>query len=371
MSKTRVAIIFGGRSSEHAISCATAAGVLSSIDRTRYEVVPIGIARDGSWLLVADDPEPLRLNGTVLPEVSAGSGDRVVVPFGPERGQVITMPSAQVPRELANVDVILPLLHGPFGEDGTLQGMLELADLPYVGSGVLASAAGMDKHVMKVLLAGAGLRVGPYVTITRNEWERDRALSLDAIASLGEVVFVKPARAGSSVGISRVVLADGEHALIAAIEEARTHDPKVVVEAAIHGREIEIAVLQGRGSSAPRTTAPGEIVVGGDHEFYDFEAKYTDTSSTSLQVPADLPPDLAAAARELAADAFDALGCEGLARVDLFLSGTEFFVNEVNTMPGFTQFSMFPMLWQNEGMAYGELIDELIQLALARPVGLR
>ena len=212
MSKTRVAIIFGGRSSEHAISCATAAGVLAAIDRDRYDVLPIGIARDGSWLLVADDPEPLRLNGTVLPEVSAGSGERVVVPFGPDRGQVITLPSAQVPRELANVDVILPLLHGPFGEAGTLQGMLELADVPYVGSGVLASAAGMDKHVMKVLLAGAGLRVGPYVVITRTEWERDRALSLDAIAALGDVVFVKPARAGSSVGISRVVLADGEQA---------------------------------------------------------------------------------------------------------------------------------------------------------------
>ncbi|WP_234417719.1 D-alanine--D-alanine ligase family protein [Miniimonas sp. S16] len=370
MTRIRVAIIFGGRSSEHAISCSTAAGVLSAIDRSRFDVVPIGIARDGSWLLLPDDPEPLRLDGARLPEVRAGHPE-VVLPFGPRTGRVLVSPASEGARVLNGVDVVLPLLHGPFGEDGTLQGLLELLGLPYVGSGVLASAAGMDKHAMKVLLAGAGLPVGPYTVITRAGWERDRALCLDPIPLLGDVVFVKPSRAGSSMGVSRVVLADGEDALVAAIEDARRHDPKVLVEAAIDGREIEVAVLQGRGTDRPRTTAPGEIVVGGDRAFYDFEAKYIDTSSTSLRIPAVVSDEDEAAARALAADAFDALGCEGLARVDLFLTGSGPIVNEVNTMPGFTPFSMFPQLWQHEGLTYPELITELLELALERPVGLR
>lgn len=368
-----MAIIFGGRSSEHAISCATAAGVLTAIDRERFDVVPIGIARDGSWLLLPDDPAPLRLEGTRLPEISADEHPAVVLPFGAERGRVLVAPATGAARVLEGVDVVLPLLHGPFGEDGTLQGLLELTDLPYVGSGVLASAAGMDKHVMKVLLAGAGVPVGPYTVIPRTSWERDRAAALDAVAALADVVFVKPARAGSSMGITRVVRSadDGDDALVTAIEEARRHDPKVIVESAIDGREIEVAVLGGRGLDAPRTTAPGEIVVGGDHAFYDFEAKYTGTDTTSLEVPASLPPDVADDARAMAAQAFEALGCEGLARVDLFFTGTGLVVNEVNTMPGFTPFSMFPSLWANEGLAYPELITELIELALERPTGLR
>ncbi|GMA30836.1 D-alanine--D-alanine ligase [Litorihabitans aurantiacus] len=308
-----MAIIFGGRSSEHAISCATAAGVLSAVDRTRFDVVPIGIARDGSWLLLPDDPEPLRIEGTRLPEVTAADHPAIAWAFGADRGRVLVAPASQAARVLEGVDVVLPLLHGPFGEDGTLQGLLELTDLPYVGSGVLASAAGMDKHAMKVLLAGAGVPVGPYTVITRTAWERDRAAALDAVAALSDVVFVKPARAGSSMGITRVVRSapGGDDALVAAIEEARRHDPKVVVESAVEGREIEVAVLGGRGLDAPRTTAPGEIVVGGEHAFYDFEAKYTGTETTSLEVPASLPEDVADAARALAAEAFEALGCEG------------------------------------------------------------
>ncbi|PWD49401.1 D-alanine--D-alanine ligase A [Serinibacter arcticus] len=366
-----MAIIFGGRSSEHAISCATAAGVLSAIDRQRFDVVPIGIARDGSWLLLPDDPAPLRIEGTRLPEVVVGEHPAVVIPFGAERGRMLVAPATEAARVLGGVDVVMPLLHGPFGEDGTLQGLLELADLPYVGSGVLASAAGMDKQVMKVQLAGSGIPVGPYTLITRTAWERDRAVCLDAVASLSDVVFVKPARAGSSMGITRVVRSQGVDALVAAIEEARRHDPKVIVESAIDGREIEVAVLQGRGLNPPRTTTPGEIVVGGDHDFYDFEAKYTGTETTQLDVPASVPAEVADAARVMAAEAFEALGCEGLARVDLFYTGTGLVVNEVNTMPGFTPFSMFPSLWQHEGLAYPELITELIELALERPVGLR
>lgn len=345
--------------------------MLASIDRERFDVVPIGIARDGSWVLVPDDPEPLRLDGTRLPEVTAASGEVVVLPFGPDAGRVVVVPAGQPPRILTQVDVVLPLLHGPFGEDGTLQGMLELAGVPYVGSGVLASAAAMDKHVMKVLLAGAGLPVGPYTVVSRLGWERDRAANLDSIAALGQVVFVKPARAGSSMGIARVTKEAGEKAMIEAIEDARTFDPKVVVEGAIAGREIEVAVLGGRGTNPPRTSLPGEIVVGGEHAFYDFEAKYTQTETTSLKIPAELPPDVVASVRAMAADAFVALECEGLARVDFFLTNYGLVINEVNTMPGFTPYSMFPQLWRNAGMEYSELISELIELALERPVGLR
>ncbi|OJX94764.1 D-alanine--D-alanine ligase [Salana multivorans] len=366
-----MAIIFGGRSSEHAISCATAAGVLSAIDRERFEVVPVGIALDGSWVLLPDDPEPLRIDGARLPEVHSAGAPGVLVPFGPDARSLVTTDVGGGVTALAEVDVVLPLLHGPFGEDGTIQGLLELGGIPYVGSGVLASAAGMDKHVMKVMLAGAGIPVGPYVVLTRTEWERDRELCLDAAQALGDLLFVKPARAGSSMGISRWTGADGRDALARAIEEAREHDPKIVVEAGLRGREIEVAVLQGRGLDRPRTTVPGEILVGGGRDFYDFEAKYTDTGDTTLVIPADLDDDEVAAARALAADAFDALGCEGLARVDLFLTESGFVVNEVNTMPGFTPFSMFPQLWRSEGLSYPELITELLELALERPVGLR
>ncbi|WP_454295441.1 D-alanine--D-alanine ligase family protein [Salana multivorans] len=371
MTKKRVAIIFGGRSSEHAISCATAAGVLSALDRERFDVVPIGIALDGSWVLLPDDPTPLRIEGTRLPEVSTHEVPGVLVPFGPSARSLVTTDVSGGATALAEVDVVLPLLHGPFGEDGTIQGLLELGGIPYVGSGVLASAAGMDKHVMKVLLAGAGIPIGPYAVITAAEWERAPELCLDAAQALGDVLFVKPARAGSSVGISRVTREDGREALARAIEEARGHDPKVVVEAGMPGREIEVGVLEGRGTDRPRTTAPGEIIVGGGRTFYDFEAKYTDTGDTTLVIPADLSEDEAAAARALSADAFEALGCEGLARVDFFLTEAGLVVNEVNTMPGFTPFSMFPQLWEHEGLSYPDLITELLELALARRIGLR
>lgn len=365
-------IVFGGISSEHEISCATAAGVLAAIDRARFDVVPIGIAKDSSWVLVADDPEPLRIQGTRLPRVESAGQAGVALAMARPAGRVLTSEPGQLQRELARLDVVLPLLHGPFGEDGTLQGLLELADLPYVGSGVLASAAGMDKSVAKTLLAAAGIRVAPQVLITRTGWERERESLVEEVCALGDVVFVKPTRAGSSMGVSRVDLREGgRHAVVHAIEEARRHDPKVIVEAAVDGREVEVAVLQGRGSERPRTSGLGEIGIGGDHAFYDFEAKYTDTSSTSLHIPADVPAELASQARELAARAFEALDCEGLARVDFFLTSDGLVLNEVNTMPGFTPFSMFPQLWAHEGLDYTALITELLELALARPRGLR
>jgi D-alanine-D-alanine ligase len=351
--KPRVAIVFGGRSSEHAVSCATAAGVMQAIDRDAYEVVPIGISRDGHWVLTDGDPRLLELTASQTPEVDPG-GTGVLVPLATtERGLTVLEPE-QVPRSLGDVDVVFPLLHGPFGEDGTLQGMLELADIRYVGSGVFASAAGMDKHYMKVVFAAAGLPVGPYVVVTDAEWRRDKA-----------------ARAGSSMGITRVSGSDG---LEAAIVAAREHDRKVVIEQGIVGREIECAVLQGRDTDPPRTSEVGEIVVekGHGHDFYDFEAKYLDDQGVVLSCPAKVPDHVSDEVRRLAAAAFEALGCEGLARVDCFYTDRgDVFVNEINTMPGFTQHSMYPQMWAASGLAYPELIDELVQLALHRPVGLR
>ncbi|MCB5990702.1 MULTISPECIES: D-alanine--D-alanine ligase family protein [Janibacter] len=368
--KPRVAVVFGGRSSEHAVSCATAAGVLSAIDRERYDVVPIGVSRDGSWVLVDDDPEPLRLVPGHTPEVvhagtevalSTSVGDRTLSVHAP----------GQPPQAFGEVDVVFPLLHGPYGEDGTLQGMLELADVRYVGSGVLASAAGMDKHYMKVVFAGAGLPVGPYTVITDRQWRADPAAAMDAVGALSWPVFVKPCRAGSSMGVSRV---ERPEDLEAAIEAAREHDLKVIVEAGIVGREIECAVLEGHGLDAPRTSLPGEIVVesGHGHDFYDFEAKYLDESAVRLSCPAELSEQVSDEVRRLAAEAFDALACEGLARVDCFVTDRgEVVINEINTMPGFTPHSMYPRMWQASGLAYPDLIDELVQLALERPVGLR
>jgi D-alanine-D-alanine ligase len=368
--KPRVAIVFGGRSSEHAVSCATAAGVMQAIDRDAYEVVPIGISRDGHWVLTDGDPRPLELTASQTPEVTP-NGTGVMVPLATTDRSLTVLQPDEIPRSLGEVDVVFPLLHGPFGEDGTIQGMLELADIRYVGSGVFASAAGMDKHYMKVVFASAGIPVGPYVVITDAQWQRDPAAAMDAVGALTYPVFVKPARAGSSMGISKV--SDPED-LERAIEAAREHDRKVIVEQGIAGREIECAVLQGRGFDPPRVSQVGEIVVeqGRGHEFYDFAAKYLEDEGVVLSCPAEVPERISAEVQRLAGQAFEALGCEGLARVDCFYTETgEVIVNEINTMPGFTPHSMYPQMWAASGLSYPELIDELVQLALARPVGLR
>jgi D-alanine-D-alanine ligase len=367
--RVRVAVVFGGRSSEHAVSCSTAASVLRALDRDRYDVVPIGIARDGRWVLVADDPGPLELRPGQRPEISP-DGPGVLVPTSTADRSLTVLEPGAVPRTLGEVDVVLPLLHGPFGEDGTLQGLLELADVPYVGSGVFASAAAMDKQFMKVLLAGAGLPVGPHVVITDAYWLRDPAACAESVAALGWPVFVKPARAGSSMGISKV---HGPGELVAAIEAAREHDPKVLVEAAVVGREIECGVLEALDGGRPETAPLGEVVVlGGGHEFYDFEAKYLDEEHLQLSCPADLPDDVAAEIADDAVRAFQALGCEGLARVDFFLTEAgEVLVNEVNTMPGFTPSSLYPRAWAVTGVDYPALLSTLVETALARGTGLR
>jgi D-alanine-D-alanine ligase len=289
--------------------------------------------------------------------------------IGGEHQLIVASPN-EVPQELGTVDVVFPLLHGPFGEDGTIQGLLELSDTRYVGAGVLASAVGMDKHYMKVVFEAAGLQVGPYIAVTDRQWITDPESVRKRVDLLGYPVFVKPARAGSSMGISKV---DSLEGLDAAIEAAREHDLKLVIEAGIVGREIECAVLEGRGTDAPRTSMPGEIAVApGEHEFYDFNAKYVEDDAASLSCPADLPDEAIARVRELAAAAFDAVGAEGLSRVDFFYTPDgELIINEINTMPGFTPKSMYPQMWAASGLGYAELIDELIYLALNRKTGLR
>jgi D-alanine-D-alanine ligase len=366
--KPTVAIVFGGRSSEHAVSCATAAGVMRAIDRDVYDVLPIGIAKDGRWVVVSDDTGALELLPGHLPEVD-GSGAAVLVPLSTTERSIRVLEPGAPPTALGEVDVVFPLLHGPFGEDGTIQGLLELADIRYVGSGVLASAVMMDKHYMKIVFTGHGLPVGPYVVITDREWQRDPAASMDAVAALDWPVFVKPARAGSSMGITKV---SEPEALRAAIEFAREHDPKVIVESGIVGREIECGVLEGRDGAPPRTSEVGEIQVVQGHDFYDFEAKYLAGADVDLSCPAKVPDEVAEEVRRIAAAAFQAAGCEGLARVDCFYTEHgDVILNEINTMPGFTPQSMYPRMWAASGLAYPDLIDELIQLALVRRTGLR
>ena len=362
--KTRVALFFGGRSSEHGISCATAGGVLGAIDRDRYEVIPVGITPEGAFTLQPDDPAGLTL-GDVLPRVP-DNGTRVLLPESAATREFRVVDADGTIRSLGEVDVAFPILHGPFGEDGTIQGLFELAGLPYVGNGVLASALGMDKHFTKTVLEGAGVEVAPWVTVTRarlsdatsadNPWRR-------RIEALGLPVFVKPARAGSSVGVTKVKHLDE---LDAALDLAFAEDHTVLVEQAIVGREVECAVLQGRDGAAPRVSVAGEIVLT-TREFYDFDAKYHDAPGVELVCPADLPPGGLAEMQRIAARAFEAIGGAGLARVDFFYTGERFVLNEVNTMPGFTPISMFPACWLASGVGYPELIDELIQLGLSTP----
>jgi D-alanine-D-alanine ligase len=368
--KPRVAVVFGGRSSEHSISCVSAAGVLRAIDRDAYDVVPVGISPAGRWMLVADDPARLEIVEGKLPQVDEGYP---VVLAGDPTAHALTVTEDGAPTgALGTLDVVFPLLHGPYGEDGTIQGLLELADIPYVGSGVLASAVAMDKAYMKVALAGAGLPVGPYLVVPARRWAVDPAEVRADVAGLGWPVFVKPARGGSSVGISKVSGPDG---LDDAVAAAQRWDPKVIVEAALPGREIECGVLEGRPAgdgttTAPEASVPAEIRVTGGREFYDFEAKYLE-NSTELTVPADLPAAVAQEVRRLAVLAFDALSCEGLARVDFFVAGDRVVINEVNTMPGFTPVSMFPSMWAASGLDYPGLVDRLLRTALARRRGLR
>jgi D-alanine-D-alanine ligase len=354
--KTRVAIVFGGRSSEHAISCVSAGSILRALDPGQYEVLPVGITRAGDWVLAGDDPAALTISGRTLPEVTEASGQAVVL----ATTELILRDPVDGVSSLAGVDVVFPVLHGAYGEDGTIQGMLEMAGIPYVGANVFASAAAMDKEFTKKLAAAEGIPVGPYAVLRAGG-----ELSDADKQRLGLPVFVKPSRAGSSHGITKVTdWAD----LDAAVAAARRIDPKVLVEAAIVGREIECGVLEGEAGGAPEASLLAEIHVD-DHEWYDFEAKYLEGSR--YDIPADLPVEVTRQVQEHARRTFTALDCAGLARVDFFVTADhQVFLNEINTMPGMTPTSMFPLMWAATGLEYPKVVDRLIRTALRRGTGL-
>ena len=357
--KTTLVVLFGGRSSEHSISCATAGGVLAALDRDRYDVVPVGITREGALTLQPDDPSAYALDGDALPVV-VDDGSRVRWPESTTSRELTVVDPDGTVRSLGDVDVVFPILHGPHGEDGTVQGQLELVGLPYVGAGVLASAVGMDKHFTKTVLQQAGLAVAPWRTVRRRDWEADPDAVAADVAALGLPVFVKPARAGSSVGVTRV---DDAAQLAAAMATGFAEDHRVLVEAAVVGRELECAVLGGRDGGTPRTSVAGEIVLDAD-TFYDFESKYLGGATARLVCPAPLTDDELAEMQRQAALAFEAIGGTGLSRVDFFLTDSGWVVNEVNTMPGFTPISMFPACWLASGLSYPQLLDELVALGL-------
>ena len=360
MDKQTVVVLFGGRSSEHSISSATAGGVLQAIDRARYDVIPVGITREGAFVLEQDDPTKFALDAAHLPEVT-DNGSRVL---WPEPGGTRTLRVVHADDSVVDhgeIDVVLPILHGTHGEDGTIQGYFDTLEVPYAGGGVLDSALCMDKHFMKIVLESAGIAVAPWVTVRRHAWSRDSAALRAQIAKLGLPLFVKPARAGSSVGVSKVSEI-GE--LDAALEVAFAEDEKVLVETGVTGREIEVAILD--TAHGVRASLPGEIVLT-SRGFYDFEGKYLGAGGVDVVCPAELSGEQVAAIQEVGARAFEAVDGRGLARVDMFLTANgDLIVNELNTMPGFTPISMFPKCWVASGLSYGDLISELIEAGLRR-----
>ena len=350
--KRRVAVVFGGRSVEHEVSVVSAGAVQRALDHRRYEPVYIGITREGTWHLL-DQPPSLPAGAGRLPAVSAETGLEVELARGSR--ELIALDGSH-----RGVDVVFPLVHGPYGEDGTIQGMLELAGIPYVGAGVLASAVGMDKAIQKVLFAGADLPTVAHEVVHEREWEEDADAVEARAGALGYPLFVKPATLGSSVGITKVKLPEE---LRAAVEEALKHATKALLERAAEGaREIDCGVL---GNDDPVASVPGEIVPAA--EFYDYRAKYLD-DGTKLHVPADVPPDAVEEIQRMSVAAFRAIDCAGMARVDFFVWDRPWRIvlNEINTIPGFTPASMYPMLWEASGLPYAELIDRLVDLALER-----
>jgi D-alanine-D-alanine ligase len=405
-----VAVVFGGRGPEHPVSCAGAGTVLANLDRDRYDVIPVGILPDGRWVLARDEPEKLAIRGRTLPSVAdvadlpagtelpagaerpgaaqlpagapagrggepgdagepgeAGEPGTALLPAAPATGAV-----ASVPATLRGVDVVLPVLHGPYGEDGTIQGLLEMAGVPYVGAGVLASAVSMDKEYMKLIFIAHGLPICPYVVVRERDWQpaaaavpasAERKRVLDAVAELGFPVFVKPARGGSSIGTSR---ATDLASLAEAIETARRYDPKVIVEKMIEGSEIECSVLEGLDGASPDVSMPGQLVIHGVEGFYDFETKYLDPSG-SMAIPPPIPAADVEEIRRLAGAAFEAVDCEGFARVDFFYTpDATILVNEINTIPGLTASSYFPKMWEASGLAMPQLLDRMISTALRK-----
>src|SRR5215467_8519179 len=396
--KIRVAVVFGGQGPEHSVSCLGAGNTLSAIDRDRYEVIPIGITTDGTWVPVPDQPERLALTGGELPSVESAAASAAHASEGAagavfptsDAGATEERPRSEEGRQrlpaarselvgtvlLSEVDVVLPIIHGPFGEDGSLQGLLEMAGVKYVGAGVLASAVGIDKEYMKLIFAARGLPVVRHVVVRERDWPLPGAGEatpeskrvLDAIAELGWPLFVKPARGGSSIGTSK---ASDMGQLHESIELARRFDRKVLVEAAVDGVEIEVSVLEGVAGGPPDTSLPSQMMIEGEDEFYDFGTKYLDPEDR-MAIPAPVPPAVADEIRRLAAEAFEAVSCEGMARVDFFYTADgQVLINEINTLPGMTPTSYFQKLWEASGLPFGQLLDRVIQTALAKRPGLR
>jgi D-alanine-D-alanine ligase len=381
MNKLRVGILFGGRSGEHEVSLLSAASVLKAINKQKYDVVPIGITKEGRWLteshaerLLAGEKVPAESGSSLRagdPQATPGAvvlakGEAVIVPPVPQAHGLMPFESAASSGQIGiDVDVIFPVLHGTFGEDGTIQGLFELADIPYVGAGVLGSATGMDKDIMKQLFAGAGLTIVKHVTILRSQWEKDPKKATKLVESkLKYPVFVKPANLGSSVGISK---AHDRKELGPAIEMAAGYDRKIVIEEGVGGkkhkaRELEVAIL---GNDEPKASTVGEIIPAA--EFYDYNAKYIDEGSVPV-IPAKISKKQLKEVQGMAVRAFQSVDCSGLARVDFLMDpkNGKLYLNEINTMPGFTSISMYPKLWAASGLAYPDLIDRLIQLAMER-----
>jgi D-alanine-D-alanine ligase len=357
-NKIRVAVLFGGRSAEHEVSLQSAKSVIDAIDKTKYDVTMIGIDKNGRWYLNDESKALLKSENPKLLNLNKANNAVALVPWGDSQ-QLIPASEGQdkVPPQQKKIDVVFPVLHGPFGEDGTMQGLLKLANLPFVGPSVLGSAVGMDKDVAKRLLRDAGINIARFVCFKKNE--RKNIKFADVSGELGLPLFIKPANLGSSVGVKK---ANNESEFFEAIDHAFKFDTKIIVEEFIKGREIEVAVL---GNAEPKASIPGEIVP--QHDFYSYEAKYIDEQGAKLEMPAKLSEKQTKEVQETAVKTFQVLCCEGMARVDFFLSEERgFMVNEINTIPGFTKISMYPKLWELSGLSFTELVNRLIELALER-----
>lgn len=394
MAKKRIVVLYGGRADEHSISCISTAGVLNALDTERFEPIPVGITKDGTWIVNGEDPRGWALDGGELPTVKVTSESRPVL-IDPSRGKdgffagepehlsgahsgdagfgtgfvSLNDPEAHhVLTSLGHVDAVLPVLHGPYGEDGTVQGLLEMMGVPYVGCGVFASAACMDKHYTKIVLNAAGIPTAPGIMVDARNFTAADVLAQVEAANLAYPLFVKPSRAGSSFGVTKVEQAEDfetqQDLLAAAVATAGEHDWKVLIEQGIDGREVECAVLCPKAGEEPEASWPGEIVLDhqDDDQFYDFDSKYMDASASHVEVPANLPVSVLEDVRDVARRAFKAVDGAGLSRVDTFVTpdGTVM-VNEINTMPGFTPISMYPKAWEATGVNYTELITRLIE----------
>ena len=373
MAKKRIVVLYGGKADEHPISCISTAGVLKAMDTERFEPIPVGITKSGQWIVNGEDPRGWDLSGDALPEVKVTAQSRPVL-LDVSRGCDGFLVGGDTVESLGHIDAVLPVLHGPYGEDGTIQGLLEMMNVPYVGCGVLASAACMDKHYTKVLLNAAGIATAPGITLDARSFDASDGFASDAAAIMAEVeaaglrypLFVKPSRAGSSFGVTKVEREGDAAELAAAVFEASHHDWRVLIEQGIDAREIECAVLCAKPGDEPKASWPGEIVLdrredGGD-QFYDFDSKYMDSSASHVEVPANLPEETLQRVRETAIKAFKAVDGMGLSRVDSFVTADgAIMINEINTMPGFTPISMYPKAWEATGLNYTDLITTLIE----------